>query len=179
MLSPCDDCRPSVDPRAAADVDGAMQFVDIEATTREVDAAAVSVEAQESANLRLYERALTLQSDGAPLFPQLLALLAPSVWYEGWPLVAVEAMGMGTPVIATGHGAFLEMIVHGETGLLIPRGDAHALAAAVHDLLGDPSRLAEIRRKTAAEFTNRFSREVNYCQLRDIYADAIAQFTAG
>lgn len=107
------------------------------------------------------------------------ALLAPSVWYEGWPLVAVEAMGMGTPVIATGHGAFLEMIVHGETGLLIPRGDAHALAAAVHDLLGDPSRLAEIRRKTAAEFTNRFSREVNYCQLRDIYADAIAQFTAG
>ena len=33
-------------------------------------------------------------------------LVVPSKWYEGWPLVTVEAMGRGTPIIATNHGAF-------------------------------------------------------------------------
>lgn len=106
------------------------------------------------------------------------ALLAPSIWYEGWPLVAVEAMGVGTPVIATGHGAFPEMITHGETGLLIPRGDATALATAVRNLTTDPERLSAMRIRTAAAFGERFSREVNYHQLRAIYADAISQFAA-
>ncbi len=102
-------------------------------------------------------------------------LVVPSMWYEGWPLVAVEAMGQGTPVVATDHGAFPEMIDDGETGRLFPRGDAAALAAAVRDLTGHPQRLREVRERTVRQFRRRFSRAVNYRQLRGVYADAIAQ----
>lgn len=102
-------------------------------------------------------------------------LVAPSMWYEGWPLVAVEAMGSGTPVVATNHGAFPEMIDDYDTGRLFPRGDAVALAAAVHDLTDDPARTAAIRKETVRAFAERFSRDVNYRQLRGIYRDAIAQ----
>ena len=102
-------------------------------------------------------------------------LVTPSMWYEGWPLVAVEAMGHGTPVVATDHGAFPEMIDDGETGRLFPRGDAHALARAVRELTDDPARLQAVRANTYRAFASRFSREVGYRQLLDIYAGAIAQ----
>jgi glycosyltransferase involved in cell wall biosynthesis len=105
-------------------------------------------------------------------------LVAPSMWYEGWPLVAVEAMGFGTPVVATDHGAFSEMIEDNVTGRLFPRGDAAALAAAVRDLTGDPARLDAMREGTRARFAERYSRDVNYRQLRAIYDDAIAEFAA-
>ena len=102
-------------------------------------------------------------------------LVAPSMWYEGWPLVAVEAMGQGTPVVATRHGAFPEMIDDGRTGRLFERGDPAALAAAVRSLVDDPAGLAAVRRRTFEEFRRRFSRDVGYRQLRRIYADAVAQ----
>ncbi|PAP78820.1 hypothetical protein BSZ37_16735 [Rubrivirga marina] len=105
-------------------------------------------------------------------------LVAPSMWYEGWPLVAVEAMGVGTPVVATDHGAFSEMIEDGVTGRLFPRGDAAALAAAIRELTSDPDRLDAMRAQTRMRFAERYSRDVNYRELRVIYDDAIAQFAA-
>ena len=102
-------------------------------------------------------------------------LVAPSMWYEGWPLVAVEAMGHGTPVVATDHGAFPEMIDDGETGRLFPRGDAAALARAVRELTGDAVQMQAVRANTHQAFARRFSREVGYRQLLDVYAAAIAQ----
>ena len=114
-------------------------------------------------------------ADMERLMAEAAVLVTPSMWYEGWPLVAVEAMGQGTPVVATDHGAFPEMVDDGETGRLFPRGDAVALAAAVRDLTDDPAGLADVRARTFRQFTRRFSRAVNYRELRTIYADAIAQ----
>ena len=113
------------------------------------------------------------------LMAQAAVLVAPSMTYEGWPLVSVEAMGKGTPVVATDHGVFPEMIEPGETGGLFPRGDAAGLAAAVHDLVDDPARLGAVRARTAARFRERFSRAVNYRRLRAVYAGALAQRAAG
>ena len=115
------------------------------------------------------------QADMEALMGGAAVLVAPSMWYEGWPLVAVEAMGQGTPVVATDHGAFPEMIDDGETGRLFPRGDAAALAAAVRSITDDPARRAEVREHTFLQFRRRFSRAVNYRQLRAVYADAVAQ----
>ena len=113
------------------------------------------------------------------LMCEAAVLVAPSMTYEGWPLSAVEAMGKGTPVVATDHGAFPEMIEAGQTGALFPRGDAAALAAAVHALADDPDHLGAVRAGTLARFRQRFTREVNYRQLRSIYADAIRQRAGG
>jgi len=57
---------------------------------------------------------------------------------EGLPLVVLEAMAQGKPVVATAVGGTPELVVHGETGLLVQPGDVAALAAALAQLLADP-----------------------------------------
>ncbi len=61
---------------------------------------------------------------------------------EGFGLVALEAMGCSLPVISTNVLALPEIVVDGETGLLVPPDDPEALAAAVGSLLADPARAA-------------------------------------
>ena len=61
---------------------------------------------------------------------------------EGFGLVYLEAMAHGKPVIGGAHGGALDVIVDGETGLLVPHGDAAKLAAAMQRLLVDPARAA-------------------------------------
>ena len=65
---------------------------------------------------------------------------------EGFGVVCAEAMAHGRPVVASGVGGFLDLVVDGETGLLVPPGDAGALRAALERLLGD----ADLRRRMGA-----------------------------
>jgi len=57
--------------------------------------------------------------------------------YEPFGLVALEALACGVPVIAAGVGGLKEILVDGQCGLLVPPGDAAALAQALHRLLAD------------------------------------------
>jgi glycosyltransferase involved in cell wall biosynthesis len=59
---------------------------------------------------------------------------------EGLPLVLLEAMAQGRPVVATAVGGTPELVLDGETGLLVPPGDAGALRDALAALLADPER---------------------------------------
>jgi glycosyltransferase involved in cell wall biosynthesis len=66
---------------------------------------------------------------------------------EGLPLVLIEAMAAGLPTIASaGVGAIPEVVLHGETGLLVPPGDVTALAHAIETLTVDPA----LRRRMGA-----------------------------
>src|SRR5690606_14892666 len=65
-------------------------------------------------------------------------LLVPSLW-EGFGLVILEAMSQCLPVVATSVSAIPEIVVPGETGLLVPARDTHALAEAMVTLLADRS----------------------------------------
>jgi glycosyltransferase involved in cell wall biosynthesis len=94
--------------------------------------------------------------------PELLGacdvFVLPSL-YEGLPVAVLEAMAAGKPVVATAIRGTDEAVVDGETGLLVPPGDASALARAVRTLLSDrvyASRLAAAGRRRARE---RFSAE--------------------
>lgn len=55
-------------------------------------------------------------------------VVAPSTEPEAFGRVPIEAQAMGKPVIATDHGGFRETVIEGETGWLVPPGDADALA---------------------------------------------------
>lgn len=66
--------------------------------------------------------------------------------YEGQPLVILEAMAAGLPVVATEHAAIPEMVVGGETGVFVPKRDPAALAAQLRVLATDP----ELRRRLGA-----------------------------
>ncbi len=71
--------------------------------------------------------------------------------------VALEAMGVGRPVVITGTPGLADYVTHGETGLLVPPGDEYALAAAIRELLADPERAAamgEAGRKAVADRLN-------------------------
>jgi glycosyltransferase involved in cell wall biosynthesis len=76
---------------------------------------------------------------------------------EGLPLVVLEAMAQSRPVVATAVGGTPELVIDGETGLLVPAGDVDALAEALRTVLGDralAARLGEAgRRRAAAEFS--------------------------
>ena len=63
----------------------------------------------------------------------------PSRWIDGLGLVFLEAMACGTPVIATARGGTPEIVLNGKTGLLIPGIVPEDLAAAMRQLLANPS----------------------------------------
>jgi len=60
-------------------------------------------------------------------------------FFEGLPLTVIEAMAAGRPVIASAVDGVPEVLVDGESGLLIPPGDSGALARAICRLVGDPA----------------------------------------
>jgi glycosyltransferase involved in cell wall biosynthesis len=73
--------------------------------------------------------------------PTLLAkhqVFVLSTHYEGMPLALIEAMAMGCACIGTDVVGVREVIAHGQTGLLVPEGDAQALAEAIAQLLAKP-----------------------------------------
>jgi len=65
--------------------------------------------------------------------------------YEGFGFPAAEAMASGTPVLVTDGGALPEVV--GDAGVIVPRGNADALATAIGDLLDDPARQKELGTK--------------------------------
>jgi glycosyltransferase involved in cell wall biosynthesis len=74
------------------------------------------------------------------------ALVVPSI-YEGMPLVVLEAMEAGVPVVASAVSGIPEVVIGGETGWLVPPEDPEALARALEEVLVDPS---EARRRGEA-----------------------------
>jgi glycosyltransferase involved in cell wall biosynthesis len=69
--------------------------------------------------------------DKKDVFEQLrgaVAMVLPSVWYEGFPMSVLEAYATGTPVIASGIGSLGEVVEDGVTGLLVRPSDAEDLA---------------------------------------------------
>jgi glycosyltransferase involved in cell wall biosynthesis len=91
--------------------------------------------------------------------PELLAgfdVFAFPSRFEGLCLAVIEAQAAGVPVVATPVGGIRETVVEGETGLLVPVGDAQALADAVSRVLEDSTLArtlaAEARRRARARF---------------------------
>ena len=91
---------------------------------------------------------------------------------EGLGVVLLEAMNYGIPVIASRIGGIVDIVVEGETGLLVPPGDEAGLAAALDRVLGDPafaSRLGEAGRRRLAE---QFSWDAIVSRLEAVYRSA-------
>ena len=83
-------------------------------------------------------------------------LVSPSL-YEGFGLPAAEALACCTPVIATSAGALPEIVEDGVSGVIVPPGDATALAKAVVTLVQDPDRCREMGQAGARRIRERFS----------------------
>jgi glycosyltransferase involved in cell wall biosynthesis len=99
-------------------------------------------------------------------------LVLPSLWYEGFPLVLVEAMACGLAIIATDLGGRAE-IVPADAGLMCEAGNAASLATAIKTLIGDPALCVWMGENARRFFLERFTAEPNYERLIEIYSAAL------
>jgi phosphatidyl-myo-inositol alpha-mannosyltransferase len=100
-------------------------------------------------------------------------LCAPSLGGESFGMVLTEAFAAGTPVIASDIPGYRDVVRDGRDGLLVPRGDATALAEALRDLWHEPARRAEMA-LAAAERAHRYAWPQVAAEVVKAYEDAIA-----
>lgn len=89
---------------------------------------------------------------------------------EGLPMSLLEAMAAGCPVVATRVGGIPDLVAHGVNGLLVPPGDAAALAEAVHRVIANPSLAHKLGRAARATVAARFTPERSLERLGQVYA---------
>jgi glycosyltransferase involved in cell wall biosynthesis len=106
------------------------------------------------------------------LFRAADASILSSTW-ENFPHTVVEALAAGTPVIATDVGGVAEVVRDGENGLLVPAGDAAALADAVRRYVSEDL-LRERLRSNAAASVRDLGRDAVFGRIEQALAEAIS-----
>ena len=101
------------------------------------------------------------------------ALLVPSLWYEGFPMVIVEALSCGLPIIASRIGGLPEMVQDGHSGLLFEPGDPSALLQALRNFVSDTSGIEAKRQASRDQFDRHYTEQKNYETLVEIYRELL------
>jgi glycosyltransferase involved in cell wall biosynthesis len=91
---------------------------------------------------------------------------------EGFPNSVIEAMAAGRPIVATAVGGTVDAVEDGRTGLLVPAGDADALAAAIASLLRDPTRARTLGDAARQAARSRYQASTVMSQLGRVYERA-------
>jgi alpha-maltose-1-phosphate synthase len=140
----------------------------------------------ESAHRIIWIREMLPRSQAITLYTHAAIFVCPSV-YEPFGIINLEAMACETPVVASAVGGIPEVVVHGETGLLVPTGAVSttdvepadpekfslALATAVNTLLENPELRQSMARKSRARVEQQFSWTSIARQTAEFYADLI------
>ena len=100
-------------------------------------------------------------------------LVLPSLFGEGTPMVIMEAMAAGKPVIATRIEGVEEMIEHGVDGLLVPPEDDQSLAEAFITLCQDQKKAQQMGRCGRIKAEQRYNAKYMISQLEEIYASIL------
>ncbi|GGY69909.1 glycosyl transferase [Streptomyces olivaceoviridis] len=103
-----------------------------------------------------------------------VAVVAPSVAMETFGLVVAEAMAAGVPAVAAGHGAFVELVEDGVTGLLHRPGESASLAQCVRRIAARPELGREMGEAARRRYEKGFSPAVGLQRLEEEYRAALA-----
>lgn len=112
-----------------------------------------------------------VRSDARAVMGAADAVVLPSRW-EGLPLTGLEALAAGTPLVATAVRGIQELVVDGESALVVPPDDARALARALERVLGERD-LAERLRRCGREIAAAHSEEAMVAQYHRLYAELL------
>jgi glycosyltransferase involved in cell wall biosynthesis len=107
------------------------------------------------------------------LMGQAKVVVVPSVFYETFGRIIIEAYSSGTPVVASRIGAMQELILHGQTGYFFEPGSSEDLMAKVKTVLSDEGARQKMRRTARVEFESKYTFDHNFQMLLDIYEQAI------
>ena len=102
-------------------------------------------------------------------------LILPSICYESFPVVLVEAFACGLPVIASRLGAMRELVEEGRTGMLFEPGSPSDLAHKISWAEQHPGLLRRMGQAAREAYEARYAPETNYEQLMSVYEAAIAE----
>ena len=103
-------------------------------------------------------------------------LVFPSQWYEGFPMVLVEAMACGTPALVTNIGSMQEIITDELNGLHFELGNQKQFIEKVHQLMNDESLCQFLGDNGRRAYLENYTPDVNYQQLISIYEDSISNY---
>lgn len=92
---------------------------------------------------------------------------------EGVPQAVTQGLGMGLPVVATAVGGVPELVIDGETGLLIPKEQPEALAAALQRLSDDPALAQRLGEGGRLHALGRYSLEAMLDATESVYAQVL------
>jgi glycosyltransferase involved in cell wall biosynthesis len=106
------------------------------------------------------------------LFERAAVVACPS-HREGFGVVCAEAMAFGRPVVAGDVGGLRDLVVHEETGLLVPPGDVEALRTALHRLLADPDLRRRFGEAGRARIADHFTWQQFGDEMLRAYEDAL------
>ena len=109
------------------------------------------------------------------LYSHAAVFACPSV-YEPFGLINLEAMACETPVVASAVGGILEVVVDGETGLLVEPARPDVLAEALTRVLANPALGRSMGRAGRRRVETRFSWSSVAERTEQVYSDAIAEF---
>ena len=107
------------------------------------------------------------------LYRNAEAVLVPSEWYEGLPLVILRSLSVGTPVITSDLENFAEDVVADRVGETFPVGNASAVRDVLRRVIDDPSHLREMRGRARASYETRYSPTVDVKRLEEVYAELV------
>lgn len=115
-------------------------------------------------------------ADTIPVFQGIDAFLLPSISHlgvaEAAPLALLEASACGAPIVCSNIGGMAEIVRDGETGLLVPEGDALSLAAGLRRLLDEPGLRAELGHAAAERMRAHHSHRVAAARYLELYEEA-------
>ena len=118
-------------------------------------------------NLRKYVRFLGYRSDVFNIMRCLDMLIVASV-LDSFGLVALEAMAVGTPVLAAAKGGLPELIIPGQNGFLLESTEPERIAEGVKNILRNPSKVAEIRQHGQMTVKEKFTLERYIQEVEDV-----------
>ena len=98
-----------------------------------------------------------------------IAVVVPSIWFEGFPLVVIEAFATGTPVIASRIGSLAELIEDGVTGLLVEPDNARHLAHRMRWAQDHPGEMREMGVNARDAYEARFRGATHLAALLEAY----------
>lgn len=100
-------------------------------------------------------------------------LVVPSIWYEPFGMVVIEAFANALPVVASNIGSLASIVRPGQNGELFTTSNAESLRSTIEDLLKNPDRLRLLGAGARQDYVRHYAPDQNLVQLEAIYRAAI------
>ena len=106
------------------------------------------------------------------LFESSDIFVFPGVQQEGQPLVVIEAMAAGLPVVFTDRGCLRDTVINGETGVEVPINDPHRLADRILWLLNHPDDMRAMGRRARQRYESLYTKKRHIENMIEVFASA-------